>query len=169
MDIDQETRDRFYEYIVKTPACWLWKVIQPIYYGSFTYGEQTYPAHRFSYMIHKGAIPPGLIVRHTCDVPSCVNPDHLLVGTFADNSHDAVIRGRLIRRTDERRYKTYLWVDPSGRPYAVVNVRLVNGKYKQIRKRISAAADAPRVAKLLADQWKERNPEQVAQRRTYDY
>ena len=41
--------------------------------------------------------PPGVIVRHTCDNPSCINPDHLLLGTQAENVADAVQRGRIAR------------------------------------------------------------------------
>lgn len=44
-----------------------------------------------------GRIDDGLVVRHKCDVPACVNPDHLCVGTHADNASDAVSRGRTAR------------------------------------------------------------------------
>lgn len=40
------------------------------------------------------AVPPGLVVRHTCDTPHCTNPDHLELGTQADNMRDKVTRGR---------------------------------------------------------------------------
>lgn len=52
-------------------------------------------AHRYSYEHFKGAIPKNLIVRHTCDVKRCVNPEHLLTGTAKDNAQDAVARSRL--------------------------------------------------------------------------
>jgi len=51
-------------------------------------------AHRFSYELHNGAIPDGLICCHRCDTPACVNPDHLYVGTDADNVADRERRGR---------------------------------------------------------------------------
>lgn len=50
--------------------------------------------HRLVYQTHKGKIPEGQIVRHTCDVKNCINPDHLIIGTKKDNARDASERGR---------------------------------------------------------------------------
>lgn len=90
--------ERFFRKIVKTEECWLWfGNIRPNGYGSIQEGgkgSRTLSAHRLSYEIHKGEIPDGMVVMHSCDNPSCVNPDHLSVGTYKDNTHDMIAKGR---------------------------------------------------------------------------
>lgn len=51
-------------------------------------------AHRVAWEAANGPIPAGKVICHTCDNPRCVNPNHLCVGTQADNVHDAVNKGR---------------------------------------------------------------------------
>ncbi len=53
-------------------------------------------AHRISYRVFKGTIPQGFSVLHKCDVPSCINPDHLFVGTQKDNMSDCSRKGRIV-------------------------------------------------------------------------
>lgn len=52
-------------------------------------------AHRVSYRHHKGEPPPGNVLRHTCDVANCVNPEHLIPGTQKMNVYDMIVRDRL--------------------------------------------------------------------------
>lgn len=78
--------------------CWLWKPGASMKSGHGRYlplGKRSkVMAHRFAFEERSGKIPDGLLVRHSCDVPLCCNPEHLSVGTSADNSRDMVERGR---------------------------------------------------------------------------
>lgn len=79
-------------------GCWIWlKAI-----GTHGYGVTQNPktgnpttAHRVSFEAHKGPIPPGMCVLHRCDCRPCINPDHLFLGTDADNVADKIKKGRL--------------------------------------------------------------------------
>lgn len=75
-------------------GCWLWAaaIRQGTGYGHF----QNQLAHRVAYELTLGPIPDGMWVLHTCDVKRCVNPEHLYVGTSADNTRDAVVRDRVV-------------------------------------------------------------------------
>jgi hypothetical protein len=58
--------------------------------------------------MHKGPIPKGMMVCHTCDNPPCVNPSHLFLGTNQDNIRDASRKGRLARRCGEEAFSAKL-------------------------------------------------------------
>jgi hypothetical protein len=81
-------------------SCWTWKGCRDQDgYGLFHIqthrNQQTMlRAHRITYSLYKGMVNTGLVVRHSCDNPPCVNPKHLLLGTHADNMLDKVLRGR---------------------------------------------------------------------------
>lgn len=88
--------NRFWSKVVKdTPnECWLWRAARSkAGYGLFWLGGARW-AHRVSYEFAHGPIPSGLDVRHKCDIPNCVNPAHLELGTQADNNQDMVLRRR---------------------------------------------------------------------------
>lgn len=55
-------------------------------------------AHRLAYALANGPIPPEAILRHICDVPACVRPDHLVPGTHEENMRDRKTRKRDLRR-----------------------------------------------------------------------
>lgn len=93
--------DRFWPKVNKTETCWLWTAAKK----EFGYGVigcpdrpgRTLRAHRVSWVLANGEIPDGLFVLHKCDVPACVNPDHLFLGTRQENTDDMVAKGRQAR------------------------------------------------------------------------
>lgn len=66
-------------------------------YGETSFRSHAHPTHRLMYMAVKGPIPEGMIIRHKCDNPPCMEPGHLLVGTEAENTADSIARKRHYR------------------------------------------------------------------------
>lgn len=89
--------ERFWRFVSKSDGCWEWT-------GQLTPPDKKHKggyarldkegAHRVSWRIHKGTIPEGMCVLHKCDNPKCVNPEHLFIGSKAQNSRDMQIKGR---------------------------------------------------------------------------
>lgn len=76
-------------------TCWLWmRGIGRGGYGQITMGRQVYRTHRAAYRVAYGDIPNGLCVCHSCDVRRCINPEHLHLGTAADNHQECRDRRR---------------------------------------------------------------------------
>lgn len=73
-------------------------------YGRMTFNGRLQVAHRLSYQAFVGPIPDGLSVLHRCDNPSCINPDHLWLGTYSDNRRDCVAKGRHNEPSGERHW-----------------------------------------------------------------
>lgn len=70
-------------------------------YGRLMVNGRMKAAHRAAWEVHHGAVPPGLFVCHHCDIPACVNVEHLFLGTPLDNMRDMIAKGR--DRKDPRR------------------------------------------------------------------
>lgn len=91
-------RARFWSKVEKTADCWLWTAYTKARgYGQFRLGKRAVGAHRISWALANGPIPPGLHVLHRCPGGSrsgCVRPSHLHVGTHRDNMADKMREGR---------------------------------------------------------------------------
>jgi len=76
--------------------CWIYKNYLPDSYNypSIRFDGKSFRLSRFIYEHFKGAIPPCYVVRHKCDCRSCINPDHLEMGTVEQNNKDTAKRGR---------------------------------------------------------------------------
>lgn len=84
---------------VPMSGCWLWCAkCSPKGYGQLLYKGTNWQAHRAAWSVWRGDIPGKMQVLHKCDVPSCINPDHLFLGTNDDNVADRVAKGRSSRQ-----------------------------------------------------------------------
>jgi hypothetical protein len=84
----------FWSMVEKGDGCWEWKGNRfPNGYGCVSINRVNTGAHRRAYELTYGLIPAGMVGRHDCDNKPCVRPDHLRLGTSADNARDAVERG----------------------------------------------------------------------------
>ena len=96
--------ERIFNHVIVTPSCWLWQGNKSKFgHGSIGNGnhnqtiskKRLLAVHRVSYELLVGPIPHGLCVLHKCDVPNCINPDHLFLGTKLDNTTDMISKNRM--------------------------------------------------------------------------
>jgi hypothetical protein len=87
--------DRFLCSFERSGDCWLWDGhLKKTGYGQMCAFGKHVAAHRIAYYLFKGPFPAEMHVLHSCDVRRCVNPDHLRLGTHADNMRDMAAKGR---------------------------------------------------------------------------
>lgn len=113
--------ERFWAKVEKGDGCWTWTGCKsPKGYGQILFNDnKIHLAHRVSYIMANGLIDSSLLVRHKCDNPSCVNPDHLELGTYKDNNRDKIERGR-----DPRKNQTHCL---RGHEYTLENTLIQRG------------------------------------------
>lgn len=132
--------ERFWAKVKKSDGCWLWTgPIMNSGYGRGPGRNSKYTiAHRLSWELRHGEIPSGLLVLHRCDNRLCVNPEHLFLGTYKDNTADMWAKGRAKGPAAERAAATHC---QRGHAFDDANTRI----YKNYRvclacKRAGAAA-----------------------------
>ena len=92
----KKTKERFFNKVKKTKTCWNWVgTMGSNGYGQISFKGKYIQAHRLSWILKNRFIPKGKFVLHKCDIPTCVNPKHLFIGTNFDNVHDAIRKGRM--------------------------------------------------------------------------
>ena len=131
--------ERFNSKYIMDPnsGCWLWTGTNNVAgYGiimEWVKGKRGKAlAHRMSYRINRGQIPEGIFVCHHCDTPACVNPDHLFLGTPADNTRDMVKKGRCAPCKGE----------------ATGSAKLREGDVRFVRELINRGKSYPRIARI---------------------
>jgi hypothetical protein len=95
----------FWRHAIQTDDCWRWKNTRTygrIYLGGGKRRPLQVSPHRIAWMLTAGSIPDGLVVCHHCDMPSCIRPAHLFLGTQGENVRDAARKGRLVAPHGER-------------------------------------------------------------------
>jgi hypothetical protein len=90
-------------------------------YGMLYFQKKTWRAHRLSWTIVHGEIPKGMFICHTCDNPSCININHLFLGTPNDNVQDMISKGRKVVNSSTSHY----------------NCKLTDNQVREIRERYS--------------------------------
>lgn len=102
-------QERFEAKIIKTDSCWEWTAYKDKHgYGKLKVAGRMELAHRVAYQLYIGEIPEKLCCLHKCDNPACCRPDHLFLGTIAENNQDCINKGRWTDNAGEKHWKAKL-------------------------------------------------------------
>jgi hypothetical protein len=149
MELTEEQLKRFWAKVDKETEneCWEWTAATSSKgYGQFAIGGVSKSTHRISYIMHKGKIPDGLMICHTCNNPPCVNPNHLYAGSNKENMQQASNEKRLAPQQ-----KTHC---KAGHEFTPENTAL----YKQ-KKRGNALTRVCKTCKKINDKRRVNTPE----------
>ena len=106
-------------------GCWLWDgALTRDGYGQVRIRNVNHRVHRLVWEESFGPIPEGMLICHTCDIPTCGNPSHLFLGTPQDNTRDMMAKGRFKGRSWLNAQKTHC---PKGHEYTERNTMTFNG------------------------------------------
>lgn len=138
--------ERFMKYVSPEPmsGCWLWTgSVSPKGYGKLRFNGRTQTAHRASIQLFNGVVlRSGDHVLHSCDLPGCVSPHHLRVGTNAENTRDKMRRGR--------HHASRITHCPQGHEYTPENTYTNSGRRQCVA--CSKANSAKRFAQATPEQ-----------------
>lgn len=153
IEITESLLKRFWEKVQKTESCWIWTA----YKNRQGYGRigisagKCVNAHRISWVIHNSPVPEDKFICHRCDNSSCVNPEHLFVGTRQENINDMMVKKRS-KHFNGQEYYGVKWEERCDGPNRKGRWRsfiYVNGKMKKLAAHTSileAARNYDRVA-----------------------
>lgn len=94
--------DRLWSRVKQEGDCWIWQGTNTKGYGMISDKGKMKLTHRVAYTLTHGDIPEGYDILHICDTPSCINPDHLMLGTHQDNMDDMRVKGRAVHVNGEQ-------------------------------------------------------------------
>lgn len=163
--LNEKDIERFWNKVDKSggpDACWLWTLGKVSGYGSFKVKRKYLLAHRVAWTLTNGKIPHdgsyhGICVLHRCDVRTCCNPNHLFLGTAADNNTDKKNKGRCNpHRGDSHHSRTHPHLlargDRHGLRLHPEKVKRGDSHYSRIHPELCARGEANGGSKLTNEQ-----------------